>query len=283
MKSVPKQIVIDKDVFQGTNQAALCRFAKSHFLILPDVLLYECLTNPEKKDILQRRFEKVVLAGAYVCPRVKAIVFKEAQKLDPYAYLPDLKMTLDIRASIGRKSISLESRYIQDVYERQCQSAKTLIDNVPSTVEKITSQEPEVLDKARKYQGNRAERIKLWAKTVTSNDIHKLAIDKLGYLTDSPERFCLSNEWITWYYLCFVCVIYLEYTFLRTVCDENPKLIQVEHDCQDIEYVTYLSRVDGLLTRDKKLAIPIAKVVFPDKNVFSSLNEVPDEYKCDWN
>ena len=194
MKSVPKQLVIDKDVFQGTNQAALCRFAKSHFLILPDVLLYECLTNPEKKDVLQRRFEKVMLAGAYVCPRVKAIVFKEAQKLVPYAFLPDLKMTLDIRTSISRKSMSLDSLSIQDVYERQCQSVKTLIDNVPSTVEKIASQEPGVLDKARKYQGNRVERFRLWVETVTSNDIHKIAIEKLGYLANSPERFCLSNE-----------------------------------------------------------------------------------------
>ena len=282
MKSVPKQLVIDKDVFQGTNQAYLCKFAKSHFLILPDVLLYECITSPEKKDILQQRFARVMLAGAYVCPPVTAIVFKEAQKLSPYAFLPDLKMTTDIRASISKRSISFDSRYIQEIYEKHCQGAQTLLDASRNTVEKIASQEPDILEKARKYQGNRTERFRLWVETVSCNDIHKLAIEKLGHLTDSPERFCLSDEWITWRYLCFVCVIYLEYTFLRTVRGENSKLILAEHDCQDIEYVTYLSRADGLLTRDKKLARPIANVAFPDKNVFSSLDEVPKDYVCNW-
>ena len=282
MKSVPKQLIIDKDIFQGTNQAALCRFTKNHFLIRPDVLLYECLTNPEEKDILQQRFEQVMLAGAYVCPRVNAIVFKEAQRLSPYAFLPDLKMTTDIRASIRKKNVSFDSHYIREIYEKHCQGAQTLLDAAPKTVEKIASQEPELLEKAKKYQGNRAERFRLWVETVTSRDIHELAIEKLDHLTDSPERFCLSNEWITWNYFCFICVIYLEYTFLRTVGNENLKLLKAEHDCQDIEYVTYLSRVDGLLTKDKKLAIPIANVAFPDKDVFSSLDEVPENYICNW-
>ena len=282
MKSVPKQLVIDKDVFQGTNQAALCKFAKNHFLILPDVLLYECLTSPENKDILKHRFEKVILAGAYVCPRVQAIVFKEAQKLSPFVFLPDLEMTTDIRVSIRQKNIFFDSRYIQEIYEKHCQGAQILLDAAPKTVEKIASQEPEILEKARKYQGKRTERFRLWVETVTSRNIHELAIEKLGHLTDSPERFCLSNEWITWHYFCFVCVIYLEYTFLRTMQGENPKLVKAEHDCQDIEYVTYLSRADGLLTRDKKLSKPIANAAFPDKDVFSSLDEVPEDYICNW-
>ena len=70
---------------------------------------------------------------------------------------------------------------------------------------------------------------------------------------------------------------------MRTIGGENPKLLQAEHDCQDIEYVTYLARADGLLTRDKRLAIPIANIAFPDKDVFSSLDEVSEEYICNWN
>jgi hypothetical protein len=244
------------------------------------VLLYECLTDPEKKDVLQKRFEKVILSGGYVCPRVKAIVFKEAQTLSPYAFLPGLKMTTDMRASIRKRSVSFDSQYVQEVYENHCQGAQTILDAAPKTVEKIASQEPGVLEKARKYQGNRTERFRLWVETVTSRDIHELAIEKLGYLTDSPERFCLSNEWITWNYFCFVCVIYLEYTFLR-IGSENLKLSQAEHDCQDIEYVTYLSRAHGLLTKDNN-CLCLARAAFPDKDVFSSLDEVTEDYICKW-
>lgn len=282
MKQALKQLVIDKDVFQGTNQATLCKFAKKHFLILPDGLLYECLTNPEQRDILSHRFEQVMLAGAYICPSVKTIVFKEAEGVSPYGFLPDLKMTTGIRNSIRKNNVCINSNHIQEMYKKHCEGAQTLLGSAHKTVENIASQEPELLEKARKYQGNRKGRFRLWVETVTSNDIHELVIEKLGYLTNSPERFCLSNKWITWHYFCFVCVIYLEYTFLRTVQNKTPELKLAEHDCQDIEYVTYLSRVDGLLTRDKKLMTPVANVAFPDKDVFSSLDEVPEDYVCHW-
>jgi len=41
-------------------------------------------------------------------------------------------------------------------------------------------------------------------------------------------------------------------------------------------------RADGLLTRDKKLVTPLAQAAFPEKDVFFSLDEVPDEYLCNW-
>lgn len=282
MKSRPKQLVIDKDVFQGESQMALSKFVQNHFIILPEGLLYECLTSPDKKDILSHRFEQVILAGAYICPPVKTILFKEARKLSPYRFLPDLKMTTDIRKTIKKHSRFYDTQHIQEIYKKHCESAKTLLNAALKKAEGITSQEPEALEKAKKYQGNRSERIRLWVETVASYDIHKLVIEKLGHLTDSPEKFCLSEEWITWNYFCFICVVYLEYTFLRTVQGETPSLTQAEHDCQDIEYVTYLSRVDGLLTKDNGCLF-LAKAAFPDKDVFSSLEEVPDSYLCHWN
>ena len=282
MTVMPKQLIIDKVVFEGTNTNKLCAFAENHFLILPDVLLYECLTTPKKNNILSHRFEQVMLAGAYVCPPIKTILYKEAHNLSPYGFLPDLKMTTYIRKTIKKNNTFFNSTYIQNMYEKHCKSAQILLDSAPKTAEKITAQEPKVLREAKQYQANRSERFKLWVETVMCEDIHKLVIQKLGHLADSPEKFCLSDEWITWYYFCFVSVIYLEYSFLRTVQDETPKLIKAEHDCQDIEYASYLSRVDGLLTKDKQLVTPVAKAAFPDKDVFSSLDEVPDEYLCHW-
>ncbi len=50
----------------------------------------------------------------------------------------------------------------------------------------------------------------------------------------------------------------------------------------DLEYVLLLSRADGLLTRNEKLVKPLAQAAFPKKDVFSSLDEVPEEYVCHW-
>jgi len=36
------------------------------------------------------------------------------------------------------------------------------------------------------------------------------------------------------------------------------------------------------LTRDKKVVEPLARAAFPEKDVFSNLDEVPDEYLCNW-
>jgi hypothetical protein len=49
-----------------------------------------------------------------------------------------------------------------------------------------------------------------------------------------------------------------------------------------LEYVLLLARADAIITRDKKLVEPLARAAFPEKDVFSSLEEVPDSYRCDW-
>jgi len=56
---------------------------------------------------------------------------------------------------------------------------------------------------------------------------------------------------------------------------------RAEHDHQDVGYVLLLSRADGFVTRDKKL-VELARAAFPEKDVFSSLEEVPESYRCDW-
>lgn len=62
----------------------------------------------------------------------------------------------------------------------------------------------------------------------------------------------------------------------------GPGEERAEHDYQDMEYVILLSRADCILTRDEKLVKPLAKAAFPDKDVFSSLDEVSEDYLCNW-
>ncbi len=66
----------------------------------------------------------------------------------------------------------------------------------------------------------------------------------------------------------------------QTGCPLGRK--RTEHDDQDIEYVLLLARADAIITADKKLVQPLARAAFPDKDVFSSLENVPESYRCDW-
>ena len=100
--------------------------------------------------------------------------------------------------------------------------------------------------------------------------------------TNRPEEFCLSDKWVSWHFLRLYLILLQERTFLRHTGDGSGQ-IAVEHDLQDITYVLLLTRADGLLTRDKGLVIPLAKAAFPDKVVFSSLDEVPEDYIGYWN
>ncbi|MHC4556371.1 MAG: hypothetical protein ACYS80_03590 [Planctomycetota bacterium] len=125
MKSVPKQLVIDKDIFQGTDQAALCKFASNHFLILPEVLLYECVTdNNDPHRELLRRFRETMLAGAHTCPSSWYIIKKEAHTLQPYSSLADPNETLRICNEFKKYSGVSISDGVAHIYEEAIDSAK---------------------------------------------------------------------------------------------------------------------------------------------------------------
>jgi hypothetical protein len=99
-------------------------------------------------------------------------------------------------------------------------------------------------------------------------------------IKDKPQ-LSPSSEWISWQYVRLLNVIVMFYQSLGAK-GGFPQNERAEHDFQDMEYVLLLSRADGLLTRDKRLVKPLAKAAFPDKGVFSSLDEVPDSYRFDW-
>ena len=282
MGMLPKQLIIDKDVFQAAQTSELKEFAHNHFLILPEVLLYECLTTDRDKDVLLDRFRQVMLSGGYICPPIKTMVHKEAENLSPYPYLPDLGMTTDMRRRVRKKAISFEPSHVSEICGEHYEAVQSLLGSAKSTSERLFDERPDLVKEARKYQADRVKRFELWVETVRSNNIHKLVIDNLGHLTKSPDKYCLSGRWISWHYFCIVAVIHQEYVFQAIVNENTSDLTSAEHDCEDAKYVGYLSRADGILTNDKGLVIPLAQAAFPEKDIFLSLDEVPDEYLCEW-
>jgi hypothetical protein len=282
MKSVNRQLVIDKDVFQGTRIQSLCDFARNHFLILPDDLYYECASTDGKRQELLDRFGDVILAGGCICPRRNKIIREEAESLSPYGALVDMQTISAVRETFQRNSRPYKPEEVETTKSIELQMAQMIVNCADGFTRKLASEEPERLAQIRRCQLGRSNRFATWAASVDSqNIIHQASEEMLKGFTNRPDKFCLSEEWVSWHFLRLYLILLQERTFLRHTGDASGQ-VSVEHDLQDITYVMLLSRADGLLTRDKDLVIPIANAAFPEKDVFSSLEEVPEGYLNYW-
>jgi hypothetical protein len=150
--------------------------------------------------------------------------------------------------------------------------------------DKLSVEDPDLLRKVKTWNasgGVRPDRLRCWLEYVDSESMYEWSQKLLEGITPTPDKFCLSDDWVTWHFLRLSGIYFLEQTF-HTHHGSIAGAEVLEHDLQDIFYVTLLCRVDGLLSRDKKLVQPLARAAFPEKDVFSSLEKVPDSYRCDW-
>jgi hypothetical protein len=284
MKSVPKQLVIDKDVFRGTSTQSLCDFARRHFLILSDDLYYECASTDEKQQELLDRFRDVILAGGCICPRRNKIIREEAKSLSPYGMLVNMQTIIAVRKTFQKNSRPYKPKEVEAAKANELQLAQMIIDFANDYTRKLASEESERLTQIRKCDSSnmgRFDRLVELAESVDSQDIHHASEEMLKGFTKRPDAFCLSGEWVSWHFLRLYLILLMERTFSRHTGDASEQN-SFEHDLQDINYVLLLSRADGLLTRDKNLVIPLAKAAFPKKDVFSNLEEVPEDYLGYW-
>ncbi len=87
---------------------------------------------------------------------------------------------------------------------------------------------------------------------------------------------------MTWHWMRLDAAIAFEYSYNNLKNGNTRGETYAEHDDQDSEYVFLLCRADAIITRDDSLVKPLARAAFPEKDVFSSLEEVPESYRCDW-
>lgn len=281
MKLVPKQLVIDKNVFQGIITQSLCDFARNHFLVLPDDLYYECASTDRMRQELLDRFRDVILAGACICPRRNTIIKKEAENLSPYGPIVDMQTISAVRNTFQKNSRPYKPEEVETAKVNELRMAQMIINCADDFTRMLVSEEPERLAQIRRCQLSRSDRFAIWAASVDSQDIiHQASEEMLKGFTNKPDKFCLSEEWVSWHFLRLYLILLQERTFLRHTGD-NSGQISIEHDLQDITYVMLLSRVDCLLTSDKGCSC-LAKAAFPEKDVFSGLKEVPEDYLGDW-
>jgi len=277
-----KPIIIDKSAFVGINLDDLCNFANNHFLILPLVLHDECATNQKEGQALLRRFQRLIASGGNICQEGRYIVEKEGQTLRPYGLLANHDETERWRKAFEEGKILAVPPDIGNVRKSHKDSARITLDLHEKVTDEIGGEKFRIAaNEVRKSAVNRHERFKIWVRVVDTLDIHRIAACVLTKFTNTPDKYCLSADWVTWHYLRISTICTFEYTFLKGKPGKNQQR-NAEHDLQDEEYVWLLSRADGLLTRDKKLISSLAKAAFPEKDVFSNLNEVTEDYKCNW-
>ncbi len=280
---MPKQLIIDKSVFRATSTSKLKEFVENYFLILPDVLYYECVTSDEEQEELLDRFREVILAGGYICPSRNAIIQREAENLYPYSSLVDFKAVPAVRQTFQQNRRPYNSNSLKGAYRNELEMAQMIMDLADGFNEKLISEQPELLADVREWNSSkkiRQERLNMWAEFVDSQDMHNASKEQFKGITKFPEKYCLSPDWMSWHFFRLTYVIPEEYYYLRQI-GGVPGNKRTEHDYQDMEYVFLLSRANGLLTRDDGCAC-LAKAAFPEKDVFSDLDEVPDEYTCHW-
>lgn len=286
MLSMLKQIVIDKDAFIGINNGELCDFVKNHILLISDTLLYECATtkNCTPEDLLNL-CQILIENGAYFCSCSAHYLLWEAQYNHPYPlFLGDLDVTESIRKRQAKLVDCLKSpKILQDVISSRYDVAKKCFINISMELKgRLESQKPDVAKVIKKEISGDTSCLQGLCDCVDRGINHKMVMALLSknLIKDKPQ-LSPSSEWISWQYVRLLNVIVMFYQSLGAK-GGFPQNERVEHDFQDMEYVLLLSRADGLLTRDKRLVKPLAKAAFPDKGVFSSLDEVPDSYRFDW-
>ncbi len=129
----------------------------------------------------------------------------------------------------------------------------------------------------RHAQVSRGDRLRKWVQIVDGQPLAGWSAGILEHFRSPIEDRLVSNEWVTWHHVRVISVMHLELRFLA----ESRSVNKVEHDLQDEEYVSLLSRADAVLSTDRLLR-ELARAAFPGKDVLSNLEDVPESYRCDW-
>ena len=283
----PKQIIVDKDALVGININDLCDFARNHLMLCSDTLLYECATTSEsKRKNMLDRCDRLIKAGAYYCPCSTRFLEFEGDLCCPYPpFLPDLNATDDIRKACLVDIVLNSPHKIETIFSSRAEIARAEFLKLSQELKNsIDTEHLDVGKKIGQLPSDQFERFKKLFEHINTSDLRQMCVDSVpGEWIKDKAKFGLSPEWMSWQYVRLSGVIIQNYHYLRQTGpmprDENER---AEHDYQDMEYVLLLSRADGILTRDKKVVEPLARAAFPEKDVFSNLDEVPDSYLCHW-
>jgi len=277
-----KLLVIDKCCFQGTSGSRLIEFVREYQVFLPHALAIECLTSddcdgrkPLKNPIdLLHRVEALVKAGAYFGRSSVSIHKEEKARRCGVVQFIDKETTQVIRAG----TVALTEDFVRREAE-ECRKAFAPLVKLVSDLGRAfvaTIKEKAMSDGFQEEirETGKVERFGKWLQVAdrSRNDILQKWIGSLA--SDVTE------QWYTWQVIRLWYGWAIEWAGRRANTDDTTLQPDVSNDFYDMEYVASLLRADGLLTGDKRLVEPLARAAFSEKDVFSSLEEVPESYRC---
>ena len=283
MLTKPKQIILDKEALVRININDLCDFAHNHLVLCCDTLLYECATTSEARrpDMLSC-YTKLIEAGGYYCSCSITFIQSESKNCTPYPwFLPDLEATEQIRKGEKRPEDLLDLNTYGEISKPRYKVAKAFLNVSDKLKNRIDIENPYIGKEIKQLPLDMYERFRILFESIDSQNLHQICVDSVSHdWIKNEKQFCLSPEWISWQRVRLTDAIVRNYYYLCQL-GGGPGEESADHDYQDMEYVLLLSRADGLLTKDNG-CLCLAKAAFPDKDVFSSLDEVPEDYICNW-
>jgi len=282
---MPKLLVIDKSVFHGAASDKLIKFAKNNSVVLPYALAIECLMSEKKHGIkgakdpirLLHKVEDVVKAGAY-CGRSPGSIFQEERERQRSVdSVVDEKVTRDIREGhlvLTEDLVEREADICRNTFDPQIVFLKQLAEKMYGEACKKGLQ-PNFRGEAEKNP--LSVRLTKWIQVA---DVLRDQIMQRFFSTSISSN--AGPDWFAWQWsrLCFAWAY--EWTCKRVESGPSVENRDISNDLYDMHCTACLVRADGLLTKDEKLVKPLAQAAFPRKDVFSSLDEVPEEYLCRW-
>jgi hypothetical protein len=282
MTRMTKYLIFDKTNLYASTER-LCRFVETHNVILPEVLFYECLTTQEQKRVMLDRCRQMVLAGASLGPGMTRVLRTEATELRPYGLLVDGDHNDEIHQTFKEYS----KPYDPKIVAAKCQEEREFVAWAKSNVELCTRHFKthkqavlqEEIGRWLEIDQSRFMRLRERAEFLDTQDLHDAANTLLPGITHNPQKYCLSDAWVSWHFVRVALIWFMERAFLHQARGRLKKK-DLCGDWADDNYVTLLCRAEGLVTNDRFWQ-DLTRAAFPEKDVFSSLEEVPESYRRD--
>jgi len=265
-----QSIIIDKNIFQRRSALQdLAELAEGHTIIIPHILLEECLTTesaPGPRELLEKA-EALVKAGAFVSLSQGRMLDIEKESLQPLRSVIDETVTELVR-----------NNTIRDVridIEKEAKECAKCFEPVLHFVEKLTKAFWKNLS-AKEYSadwrqpGDDNERVRRLIKWRRATCIQM----KPWLESQLPSIHShITNEWVTWHIVQFRIVYGIEWAFKRNQSGQSFEGFDITNDVYDLNYLSCLYLSDGLVSCDRKLR-DFAQALLPQKTVYTNISDV---------
>lgn len=264
-----QSVIIDKNRFQAICEKKLCKLTQHYTVILPHVLLEECLTTEKGLPLsLLKKAEAVIKAGAFVSFSRGKILETEESTLSPLDSIIDEIVTEQIRNNcIEDLQIDFQNEAVE------CsKSIEPLVNFSRETGQKFwntLSDKPYSKDWRQSDDDNNPNiRFKKWAGAFNEK-MMRAYIDRLY----PDTSLYIQDNWITWHLIRIILICGVEWAYKRNMSGESYEDFNITNDVYDIEYALCLACSDALFSQDKKLTI-LSKTIFPQKQYYTDYSEL---------